>query len=289
MMKSVLAVDVGGTKIAVGVVTDEGLVKKWKQPVAHSFDETVRQIADAASRNQADAVGLIVPGIYDANTGMAWAPNLWGMDEVPLRDALRDAIRIPVVIDSDRAGYVAGEQWLGIARGLSDVVFVAIGTGIGAGIVSGGRVISGAHGIAGAAGWSALDPRWKPEYANCGCWESESAGPALARHAEMDSAESVVAAARAGDTRALNFLRQSAEYTGMGIANLISLLDPQMVVLGGGLMQAADLMLDTIRESAARWAQPIAFRKVRIELSTLGEDAGLLGAARLALLRDRVE
>ena len=282
-MTRVLAVDLGGTKTATAVFSDAAVMTdKQKQPAAHTLAETVSQIAAAADESRAEAVGVIVPGIYTFRTGSAWAPNLWGRDEVPLLSALSAAVRVPVVVDSDRSGYVLGEQWAGIARGLSDVVFVAVGTGIGIGILSEGRVVRGARGIAGAAGWMALDPRWKNEYEAVGCWEAESAGPAVARKAGKLSAEEAVTAARQGDSAAIQALRSAARYLGMGVANLISLLDPQMVVLGGGLMQASDLLLDGARSETRRWAQPIAMKETRIELTTLGEDAGLFGAARLA-------
>lgn len=284
-MNTVLAVDFGGTKAATAVVDELGGVSSMvKEPAVRSPEAAVRYVRRAAEGTNAAAVGIIVPGIYDRERGMAWAPNLWGWDEVPLRDLVAAQLSIPVVIESDRSGYVLGEQWLGAARGLRDVVFVAVGTGIGIGILAGGRVISGAHGIAGAAGWFALDPRWKEEYAQTGCWEAESAGPSVARHAGMKSAEDVVTAARNGDERARAALDHAADYLAMGIANLISLLDPEMVVLGGGLMRAHDLLLDRIRSGIRRWAQPIAAAKAAIELTTLGEQAGLLGAARLAFL-----
>ncbi|MBZ5624890.1 MAG: ROK family protein [Acidobacteriia bacterium] len=288
-MDTVLAVDLGGTKTASAAIDEwGGIASKVKEPAAHSLESTVNQIAQAVERTNASVIGIILPGIYTRQTGVAWAPNLWGRDEVPLRDLLASRLSIPAVIESDRSGYVLGEQWLGAARGLGDVVFLAVGTGIGVGILSGGRLITGAHGISGAAGWFALDPRWKDEYAQVGCWEAESAGPALARHAGMPSAEAVVGAARGGDPRAQAALDSAADYLGMGIANVISLLNPEMVVLGGGLMQglaqAGDLLLERIRTGVARWAQPIAAGKAAIELTTLGEDAGLLGAARLAFL-----
>ncbi|HWQ52594.1 MAG TPA: ROK family protein [Bryobacteraceae bacterium] len=284
-MNSVFAVDLGGTKTACATVDESGAIRsRTKEPAEHSPEAAVRRIAGDAARTGADAVGVIVPGIYNRQTGMAWAPNLWGWDEVPLGDMLAAQLSIPVVIDSDRSGYVVGEQWLGAARGLADVVFVGVGTGIGVGILSAGRLVKGAHGIAGAAGWFALDPRWKSEYAQMGCWEAESAGPAVARRAGTSTAEAAVAAARRGDPLARAALDHAADYLAMGIANLISLLNPEMIVLGGGLMQAADLLLGHIREGVSRWAQPIAVTKVKIEVTTLGEDAGLLGAARLALL-----
>jgi glucokinase len=287
-MERVLAVDLGGTKTATAVVEPDGRASaQQKLPAAHTLDGTVEQIARAASMAAAGAVGIIVPGIFNPVTGTAWAPNLWGRDEVPLRSALEAALRLPLTIDSDRSGYVLGEQWLGAARGLSDVVFVAVGTGIGVGVISAGQVIRGSRGIAGAAGWMAVDPRWKEIYSSVGCWEAEAAGPAVARRAGMPSAEAVVAAARDGDTRALDGLRVTGEYLGMGIANLISIFDPQMVVLGGGLIQAADLLLDTIRSEVVRWAQPVAVKQTAVEVTELGEHAGLFGAARLAYLRDK--
>jgi glucokinase len=178
---------------------------------------------------------------------------------------------------------VTGERWLGAARGLNDVVYLAVGTGIGAGIISGGRLVRGAADISGAVGWFALNPEWREAYRGLGCWEAEAAGPALAQRIGANSAEEVVARARNGDAMARTAVEQSAMYLGMGMANIVSILNPEMIVLGGGLMQAADLFLEPIRRTVAQWAQPVAARQVHIEMTQLGEDAGLLGAARLAL------
>jgi glucokinase len=282
-VRTVLAVDFGGTKTAIARVDDQGTVHDRRTfPAAASVDASVDQVAPAC--NGATAVGIIVPGIFTPDTGRAWCPNLWGMDEVPLLQALRSRVRADVYIDSDRSGYVLGEAWLGAARGMRHVLFVSIGTGIGVGILSDGRIVRGAGGIAGAAGWFALDPAWKDAYRQTGCWETEAAGPAIARLGRQPDARAVVAAARAGDRAASDVLDRAAQYTAMGVANLISALNPEAVVLGGGLMLgAADLMLERIRSEVPRWAQPIAASRCRIELSQLGEAAGLLGAARLAL------
>jgi glucokinase len=282
-MPTVLAVDLGGTKTAIARVDGNGTASdRHTLPAAQSVAETVEQIAGACSH--VDAVGVIVPGIYTPATGRAWCPNLWGMEEVALLDALRARVSAPVVIDSDRSGYVLGEAWLGAARGLRHVVFVAIGTGIGVGVLSDGMLVRGAGGIAGATGWFALNPEWKAVYRETGCWEAEAAGPGVARLAGMPDARAVVDAARAGDRAALDVLQNAAQYTAMGVANLISAFNPEAVVLGGGLMLGAgDLLLDRIRSEVPRWAQPIAASRCRIELTQLGEAAGLLGAARLAL------
>ncbi len=286
-MSYVIAIDLGGTKISAALVDETGDVQRRakvgtpKQGVAERIAEVVRSL-NAAS--QATAVGLIVPGIYFPNGGKVWAPNVFGDEHYPLRRELEARLGTSVIIDSDRSGYVMGEQWLGAAQGLSDVIFLAVGTGIGAGILSGGRLIRGPGGVAGAVGWFALTPEHKQIYSQIGCFEAEAAGPAVARRFGAPDAEAVAAAARAGDPKALEAFARTAEWLSMGIANLISALNPQMIVLGGGLMQTADLLLDSIREYVPRYAQPIAARQVRIELTRLGEDAGLLGAARLALL-----
>lgn len=285
-----IAIDLGGTKLACAVVDDSGkILYRNKAPTGRgepcaSIDriaEAIRQAGEAAGCT--GKAGMIVPGIYFADSGCVWAPNLWGDRQIPLRAELEKRLSMPILIDSDRAGYVLGEQWMGVARGMTDCVYLAVGTGIGAGIISGGRLVRGASDIAGAVGWFALNPEQKQHYKEVGCWEAESAGPALARHAGTATAEEAVAAARNGDALAQNAIREAARYLGLGIANLVSLLNPQMVVLGGGLMQAADLFVAIIRQTMEEWAQPIAARQVRIEKTALGEDAGLLGAARLAL------
>ena len=292
-----LAIDLGGTKASFAVIDSKGAVLSRSKRPSHEGGATVTFEALAASA--ADTVraaglgwgdvrgaGLVVPGIYNPATGRAWAPNLWGPDEIPLRDALAPRLPVPVVIDSDRSGYVLGEQWQGAARGSRDVVFLAVGTGIGAGILSDGRLVRGSGGIAGAVGWFALDPRWREDYGRVGAFEAEAAGPGLARRLGAASAEAVADAARGGDPAARRAVGETVEWLAMGIANLISTLNPQVVVLGGGLMLAADLFLEPVRHAVRRWAQPLAFPQCRIELTRLGEDAALFGAARLALPDD---
>jgi glucokinase len=309
MKRYAIGVDLGGTKIAVAVVDDEGVVRhKRKAPVAKDgLSATAEQIASlaaqavkASSLTWSDVVGIgvCVPGIYFAADGTVWAPNVWGDQRVALGDALRRRLATEVIIDSDRAAYVTGEQWLGIAQGLSDVVFVAVGTGIGAGIITGGRLCRGAGDIAGAVGWFALGPRRNAPDKQTGMFEYEAAGPAIARktRARVEAGEKsslsttdittelVVRSALAGDELAGSILDEAASYLGMGVANIISILNPQVVVLGGGLMNAGEYLLERIRCETKLWAQPLAAEQCRIELTRLGDEAGLLGAARLAFL-----
>ncbi|HVR71006.1 MAG TPA: ROK family protein [Vicinamibacteria bacterium] len=288
-----LAIDLGGTKAAFAVVDAEGrILARTKRPshdgdAALSFEALARTAGETVEAaglrwSELEGAGVIVPGIYDAATGRAWAPNLWGDAQVGLLEALAPLLPLRLTIDSDRSGYVLGESWLGAARGCTDAVFLGVGTGIGAGLLCGGRVIRGAAGIAGAVGWFATDPAWTPQ-GTLGCWEAQAAAPALARRTGARDGKEVTDAARKGDASARRAVEEAAAALAMGIADLISALNPQVVVLGGGLMLANDLFLEPIRRAVPRWAQPIAARQCRIVPSALGQDAGLLGAARLAL------
>ena len=306
-------IDVGGTKISAALFTAGGrMLGRTKVPlVKGTAEKPVRQIIaiirelEALARKRKGkirAVGICIPGIVYAKSGKVWAPSIRGWDHFSLRDRLAAKTRVPIVLDSDRSAYVLGEQWRGIARGKKDVVFLAVGTGIGAGILSGGRVCRGSKDISGAVGWFALDPRFRDEYAAMGCFEAESSGGSIGRKArelleagelslmvklvkgkiEAVTAETVVKAARRGDPLACHILDTAVVYLAMGIANIVSILNPEMIVLGGGLFQAGKLLFDPARKEFKKWAQPLAAKKVRLELSSLGENTGLYGAAKLA-------
>jgi glucokinase len=309
----VVGLDLSGTRVSAAVVDPAGtILHRIKQPVRKSsFQDSVAQIVGvfedviaegAVSRDDIGGVGISVPGIYFSTTGKAWSPGLWGWDQVPLWQTIEKSLPSPVVIDSDRAAGVLGEQWLGVARGLSDVVFLSLGESIGAGIVSGGRLCRGAGDLAGTIGWMAVDPRRKENYKRVGCLDAEAAGPAIGQRAAAHisqgertligglagsntiTAEVVLEAARRGDTVATRVFEETAAYLAMAVANLISLLNPEVVVLGGTLIEAGELLLNSIRRQVLEWTQPLAASQVRIEMSQLGEDASLFGAARLPLL-----
>lgn len=292
--RTALAVDLGGTKLAVAVIDEEGtLLWRAQQPIeGNSADSCAREIARLAAQAAAAtgsmpvAAGCLVPGIVRED-GAAWAPNLWGREFQPLGEALRRRLPWPVLVENDRAGHLLGESWKGAARGARDAVFIAVGTGIGAGIMAGGRLLSGARGIAGSVGWMCLSEAWREEYAAAGCYEWQAAGPALARLARESGREgdaaAVTAAARAGEPWAIAIVERVAAIHGRAVANLVSLLDPEVVVLGGGAFADADLFLEPIRREMLKWAQPVSAAAVRITASELGAAAGLFGAARLAL------
>ena len=320
-----MGIDVGGTKIAAALFRENGevLVHERGELGGRTGTEVgalVREVAgrllasEPAHASPPRALGAIVPGIYwsaGPSAGRVWAPNIPGWDDYPLLDELRSLAdaRLPgvdnvaVQVDSDRAGYILGETWLGVARGARNAIFVAVGTGIGAGILVDGRILRGARDIAGATGWMALDRPYRPGYRDMGCFEYNASGPGIVRVARDYLTETpsyagslreaaagdalstalVFMAADAGDELATRVVDNAIAFWGMAVANYVSLFDPEIVVFGGGVFGPAAKYLDRIHAEAALWAQPISMPKVRLAVSTLGGDAGLLGAGHLAL------
>ncbi len=345
-MRLVVGLDLGGTKIAAGVVSATGrLLASVRVPTPlRGVQQDLRALFDAVNAAVAAAgvswkliraVGVGVPGAFDPKTETVWAPNLPGWRKIPLRRLLSRAFGRPVYIEGDRNVQALAEAWVGHAgkgtgpRGSThahhpdpstslgvpersrrerqssgSLVFLTLGTGIGAGIISDGRLVSGSRGVAGAAGWLAVTADWQARFARVGCLEALAAGPALARLAREAArrkpqsglsrlaragggkltAETVVKAARRGDPTARALLERVGTELGRGVASLVSLLNPETVVIGGGLAQAGELLLRPLRRAARRWAQPLAIRQTRIVRSRLGQHAGILGAARYALL-----
>ncbi|NIM90950.1 MAG: ROK family protein [Candidatus Aminicenantes bacterium] len=312
------AVDVGGTKISSALFTPEGnMLGKGKVAIDSSrAEKPAEQIIGIiialeecarSEKGELAAIGIDIPGVVFHRTGRVWAPNIPGWEEFPLREKVQEKVKLPLTLESDRSAYVSGEQWQGIAKGLENVVFLAVGTGIGAGLIIEGRLCHGSEDISGAVGWFALSPELKDKYSEIGCFEAEASGNSVARKArefvragesslltgmvkgniENITAETVVEAAQQNDPVANKVIDSAIRFLGMGIANIVSILNPEMVVLGGGLFQAGQVFLEPVRNEFKKWAQPLAAQKVRIELSSLGEDAGLYGAGKLAW--DQVE
>ena len=306
-----IGADLGGTKLAVAAFTADGeVIERQVTPLeGRDGKEAGSLIAERVQRmcgkHGSEAVGVCVPGLYRAARGTVWAPNIPGWDDYPLLEELRDSVgnNVGVTIDSDRAAYILGEAWRGSARGARDAIFLAVGTGIGAGILAGDKIVRGHGDVAGAIGWLAVDRPFRSRYVQHGCLEDQASGPGLVRVARdlidadptyegalarKDSGELVPAAIfvayESGDRIARAVIDNAIELWGMAVANLVSLFNPEIVVLGGGVFGPATKFLDRIYAEAKRWAQPIAIQQVKLVASTLGSDAGLFGAARLALL-----
>ena len=304
----VAGIDLGGTKLAVAVFSDDGdmlhrdVVSLAGRTGPAVGDLIASQIRSLVKNHGCDAAGVCIPGLYRASRGTVWAPNIPGWDDYPLLEELNAAIGEGkrVAIDSDRAAYILGETWRGAARGARDAIFLAVGTGIGAGIMSDGRIIRGHGDVAGAIGWLALDRPFAPRFVHHGCFEDQASGPGLVRVAldlmaenadyngvlltnSMVDASQIFTGYAEGDIIAIKILDNAIELWGMAAANLVSLFNPEMIVFGGGIFGPAIEFLDRIKAEAKRWAQPIAMEQVRFTGSALGADAGLYGAGYLAL------
>ncbi len=288
LIQRVLAIDLGGTKLAAALFSADGSIEERSAvPLAGNQGEAVGALITStvqqySQRARIAAVGVAVPGIYRSATGTVWAPNIPGWDDYPLRAELRGAVArdVAVAVESDRTCYIMGEVWRGNAHGARNAVFIAVGTGIGAGILVDGRVIRGHADIAGAIGWLALDRPYEEKYQDCGNFEFYAAGPGIARAAHMTTEQ--VFATRKSDPQARAVIDKAVAYWGMAVANLVSLLNPEVIVFGGGVFGPGVDLLDDIYREARLWAQPISIRQVRLAASALGSDAGLYGAARVA-------
>jgi glucokinase len=308
MQRHVFAADLGGTKCSAAIVDRSGrIVQSRTIPVSLTSPRApVLQIAQLAEelargrdpRSVFRAAAVAVPGLV-RREGTVWAPNLPQWERMPLGRRLKQLLGVGVAVESDRIAAMLGECWRGAARGKSDVIVLMIGTGIGAGILSEGRIIRGAHELSGCAGWMTLTGGDFANARRIGELESLVAGPAIARIARRRlrdgqksslarlnpaqlTARDVAAAARLGDRLALDIFSTCGEILGRAVANLASLFDPQLIVLGGGMAEVADLYLHVLRRTMRECAQPLVAKQVKVAVSQLGPAANLIGCARLA-------
>ncbi|HLO81164.1 MAG TPA: ROK family protein [Chitinophagaceae bacterium] len=307
----ILAVDLGGTKLALAVFTDAGELRMEERiPIDHRSGDEVgnlicQHISEVLRERHISSIGICVPGIYHNKHGKVWAPNIKGWDNYPLRHKVEQITGgIPVSIDSDRACYILGEAWKGSAQGCDDAIYLSVGTGIGAGIMTGGQILRGAHDIAGAIGWLALERPFRDEFISSGCFEGMASGAGIARQArkfaaedddyqgtlnrEDISAHDVFDAYDKDDRIARQVISTAIELWGMAIANLVSLFDTEKVILGGGVFGPAARFIPDIRKEAEKWAQPVSMKIVKIEASSLEDKAGLYGAGLLAVRNRKI-
>jgi glucokinase len=311
-MSLTIGVDVGGTKVAAGVVDEQGTIVeklRWATPSA-SPALTERVITEAVTellgRHQARAVGLGAAGFIDeARASVRFAPNLAWRDE-PLRLRVEKLIGLPVVVENDANASAWAEVRFGAARGHAHVIFVAIGTGIGAGIVLDGRLYRGQWGMAGEPGHYRVVPDGRLcGCGNRGCWEQYASGSALVAEAREFARRSpgaaarllqlaggspegitgsrVTQAAREGDPVAVRCFETVGGWLGQGLADLAAILDPGCFVIGGGVSDAGELLIGPARAAFDRGLTGGAYRhRAQIRRARLGPDAGIVGAADLA-------
>ena len=254
-----------------------------------------------ASEETLEAIGCSIPGPLDCNSGVVhFSPHL-GWRDVPFVELMHRYLDVPVVIDDDAHCAALGEVRMGAARGMDCAVYVTISTGIGAGVIIGGNIYRGAHGFAGEVGHITIEANGPPcSCGNFGCFEALASGSAIATRAKqavihgdrtvlstfnddpvMLSAEHVVHAAEDGDAVALRIIESAGRYAGIGLAAVASAFDPQVIVVGGGVVRSGNIMLEHARKGfLERTISPLG-SLIPIVPAALGEESGLWGAAAL--------
>lgn len=318
-MRYVLGIDIGGTNLVIGAVSEDGrrLLGLTTEPTGaaqgadHVLDRIVAIanatiVAAKAADPAADIVGVGIgsPGPLDRRSGIVLlTPNL-GWVNMPIRDRIGERLGLPAEIDNDANCAMAGEWWIGAAAGARDAVTFTLGTGIGGGLVVGGTLVHGASDVAAEIGHITIETNGRRcGCGNDGCLEAYASGPAIARRAVeaiqagADSslslivagdigritAQTVYQAAAAGDPLALEVVQDTAKYLGVGVANLINILNPEVVVICGGVTQAGDRLFAPLRREVARRAFRPAVQACRIVPGALPGTAGLVGAAKVFL------
>lgn len=309
--KAVLAVDLGGTHLRAALVDPTGKILahvKNETPKGDSSNCVVAAIVEAerqcrSNPNVADteviAASVVVPATVDiAKATVIQAPNLPSLNNFGLKHVLEEKTGRPVVLENDANAAAMGEMWLGAARGYRNVICITLGTGVGGGIILDGKLWRGTDGSAGEIGHTAVDPfsGLMCKCGNEGCLEVFASATAIVRMANEDlpkfpqsilkaeeiTARRVYEAGLDGDELALTVFERVGTYLGVGVANLINLLNPEVIVIGGGVVNGWKLLEAPMRRQVASRAFRAQLGKVRIAPAECGDNAGLLGAAKLA-------
>lgn len=302
-MRQIGAVDIGGTKIASGIVREDGILlhriecpteaKLGFTNAISRIESMLRELVDRCG--SIDGIGVACPGPLDPLTGIignvGTLPD-WENGHLAEEFAARFGLSVAVENDADAAA-LAEYVW-GTVRPAGTLIYVTVSTGIGGGIVQLGKLYRGVHGAHPELGHQLIDPSGPLCYCGLsGCWESLASGTAMSAHFHKTAPEcgSLTAAeicerARRGDLRAGKVVRHTAHYLALGLANLVTLFAPESIHLGGGVMRSSDLFLEDVRAQVLRFCTQVPAEHTSIAVSLLGPDAGLLGAAQSWLLRN---
>jgi glucokinase len=318
-VRFIAGIDLGGTNIVAGCVAEDGsvlhgLLSEPTRPesgpeavVAHIVemaDRAIRQTRRAVPDAEIVGVGIGAPGPLDTRAGIVLlTPNL-GWVDMPLRQRIHDGLKLPAALDNDANCAVLGEWWRGAAQGSRFAVGLTIGTGIGGGLILDGRLYHGASDIAGEVGHMTIDSTGRRcKCGNYGCLEAYASGPAIALRAveALESgaessllsyvggdqtritAQTVYQAANDGDDLAREVVRDTAKFLGAGVANLVNIFNPEIVVICGGVTLAGDQLFEPLRREVTRRAFKPAVQVCRIVPGMLPGTAGVYGAARAFL------
>lgn len=291
-----LGVDIGGTKVLAGVVEDGAIIDRARRTTGQSATEIETAVIDAISeltaKHHVGAVGIAAAGFIssDGKTVLS-SPNIPSWNGVDITTGIAKAVQMPVRLENDANAAAWGEARFGAGKGVSDLLMVTVGTGIGGGIILDGHVVRGGFGIAAEVGHMSLVADGLP--CGCGqrgCFEQYASGSALVRVVEETTGKKltgheITEAAQSGEKFALDAFQEIGQWLGRGIASACALLDPSKIVLGGGVSDAGELLLKPTQDSYQQHLPATSRRPhAPIVLASLGSDAGVIGAADLATL-----
>ena len=279
-----IGIDVGGTKCLGVAVDDSGkVVQQFRLPTPHADGLCDTLIEIVTQLGGSSSLGIGVPGLISPEGVIRASPNLVGAKELPLRQMVEDRLGIKVLVENDATCAALGEWKTGAARGATDAWVITLGTGIGGGFVSGSALQRGAHGFAGEVGHMVVDP--DGPLCPCGrngCWERYASGNGLSYLANGEKGEDVLMRARDGDVDALGVVDTFARWVALGLVNLTNMTDPEVIVVGGGVIVSADVVMPRI----GHWFEQLLYSPKhrahpRLVVAQLGEQAGAIGAAML--------
>lgn len=313
--KVYLGLDLGGTKIHGGIVTENGdLINsliadtnatKGKKYVLEKMSLLLENLLYESDINieNVSGLGICVPGAINQNNGtIFFLTNLSGWNDFPLKQFYENKYKIPVFINNDANAASLGEYYFGNGAGCKDMIYITVSTGIGGGIIINNKLINGINGTAGEIGHMVLEPAGaKCNCGNNGCWEAISSGTAIVKefarrikageesilnHLILDeiSAKEIFQAREQGDKISIEVTDRAIEYIGIGVANLVNILNPQKVVIGGGISQVGSILFEPVNKIVTELAYGPA-NKVEIIPAKLGKNTGVIGAAALAMAK----
>lgn len=312
--KGFIGVDIGGTSVKFAIVNQDGkIVIQWeeKTDISHrgiyivpkivaSIEEKLMQAS--IDKEQILGIGVGAPGFIDVEKGAIYEAVNIGWDYFPLKDELEKALQLPVFVDNDANLAAAGEMWQGAAVGAKNMLCVTLGTGVGGGIITHGKIVHGFKGMAGEIGHTtvAIDGGVPCNCGKIGCLETIASATGITRMAiealansssgmlkEMATkngqitAKAVFAAAKKNDKLALRIVHEALKHLGLVIGNLANALNPQVIIIGGGVSQAGSFLLEILQHYVKQYTIPKVYRDTEIRLAALGNAAGVVGAAWL--------
>jgi len=308
----VIGVDLGGTNLRTALLSQDGTILDkrkeatqasdgWKKVIDRLVENISRQKDIAVQRGlEVAAVGVGAPGVIQMDKGIVVkSPNFPDWNNLPLQDALERALRLPVVIENDANAAALGEQWLGAGSGINSMILLTLGTGVGGGIVLNDSIWHGADGMAGELGHMTILPNGRQcGCGNKGCLEMYASARGIVQSfidaagastliptgdLRVITSEQVYQAARDGNDVAVRVMKDMGSMLGIGIANLINIFNPEMIVIGGGVKDAWQLFINATNQEIMRRAFQVPAERTRVVPTSLGDDAGMVGAAAVAL------